>query len=132
LQKELNLHNFASRYFLHGAYIIIGGYGAFTFLVIPKRIINRFKTSVDLFIPYWFLSTYFVLIFILYLYYDLGEQFGWWTLRDSGRYFISARDQEPIEFILSLGFLLFVGINGWRLTLGRFPFTSSNRSTYQA
>ena len=31
-QKELNLHNVAGRYILHGSYIVSRAYGAFAFL----------------------------------------------------------------------------------------------------
>jgi len=125
-QKEINLHNFASRYLLHGAYIFVGGYGTFGRLIVEKLLPNRFKVFADLFVPYWPLITYFFPIFLLYLYYDylsallvalFGSHLGWDRLGDS---FIIGRDQETAEFILSLGFLLFVGINRWRLKIGDF------------
>jgi hypothetical protein len=119
---------------LHAAYILVGGYGAFAFLLTPKHLINRFKLSVDLLVPYWFLSTYFLPVVILYLHYDylspilvaqFGEQFGWGRTDD---YFIISRDQEAVEFILALGFLLFVEINRRRLALGRLDTTVSAKS----
>jgi hypothetical protein len=127
-QKEMNLHNLGnerSGHVLHWSYILIGAYGALTFLIIPKRVTNRFKSSVDLFVPSWFLITYFLPVCLLYIYYELGKPLGWWGLKTAGVTFIVGKDQEPMEFLLSLGFLLFVGINWWRLTSGRFSFTSS-------
>jgi len=120
-QKEINLHNLAGRYLLHGAYIIVGGYGTFGRVIVEKLLPGRFKAFADLFVPYWFLITYFFPIFLLYLYYDylsamlvtlFGSYLGWDRLGNS---FIIGRDQETAEFILSLGFMLFVGINRWRL-----------------
>lgn len=134
-QEETNIHNFASRYLLHGAYILIGVYGVFAFLVIPKRITTRFKTVIDLLVPNWFLILYFLPVLALYLYYDylspvfvalLGERFGW-AGTGCKNCFIVGKDQEPVEFILSLGFLLFVGLNKWRQALGRFDRFGSKK-----
>jgi hypothetical protein len=123
LQKEINLHNFASRYNLYVIYILIGGYGAFAFLIIPKCIPTHVKSSIDLFVPPWFLSTYFLPACMFFLYIYIGEPLGWWSRQRNSGSFILSRDQEPMEFLLSLGFLLFVWINWSRLTLGRFPGT---------
>jgi hypothetical protein len=125
-QKEVNLHNLGSDlsgHVLHWSYILIGAYGGLTFLIIPKRITHRFKSSLDLFVPSWYLTTYFLPVSLLYLYYEVARPLGWWS--SHGGHFIVGKDQEPMEFLLSLGFLLFVGINWWRLTLGRFSFTRS-------
>lgn len=125
-QREINVHNFAGRSLLHGAYILVGGYGAFGGLLLQKLLPNRFKAFSNLFIPYWFLVTYFLPVFCLYLYYDyfstflvslFGPQMGWDQFDNS---FIIGRDQEAAELILSLGFLVFVGINLWRLKIGDF------------
>ena len=131
-QNEINLHNFARGDFLHGSYILVGAYGAFAFLLIPKKITMQFNRIIDLFVPKWYLILYFLPIFILYLYYDylspvlitlFGEQFGWERGKGFQR-FIIGKDQEPVELILSIGFLLFVIINKYNQTLGKFDFSS--------
>lgn len=127
-QQETNLHNFAGRYLLHGSYILIGAYGSFAFLVMPKVIPHKYSPLVDLLAPAWFLILYFLPVMILYIYYDslssilvaqFGEGFGWESGWDP-KGFMIAKDQEPIEFLLSLGFLLFMGINKLRQVLGKF------------
>jgi hypothetical protein len=142
-QKEINLHNlsFTYNYLLHGSYILVGGYGALAFLIVWTGIVNRSKSSVDLFVPPWYLATYFFLVCLLYLYYDYlseflvaqyGEQVDWArNPKERDRYFMSGKDQEPMELILSLGFLLFVGINRLKLMLGRLPITSPMHDIHQ-
>lgn len=60
------------------------------------------------YVPDWFMSPYF---FLTGLVYSLLEYF----LRPHRGGFLMMRDQEPVELILSLGFLLFVIINCVRL-----------------
>lgn len=128
-QRELNLHNVAGRYMLHGAYIAVGAYGAFAFAV-PWRLTRHNNGALRrLIIPNWWLMLYFLPVFLLYMYYDylsptLVERFGenWAWENGSGRdRFMIAKDQEPVEFIMSLGVALFAGVNRVRQTAGAFP-----------
>lgn len=128
-QQETNLHNFAGRYLLHGSYILIGAYSAFAFLVMPKVIPHKYSPFVDLLAPARFLILYFLPVMILYIYYDylssilvaqFGKEFGWESGWDPKDGFMIAKDQEPIESLLSLGFLVFMGINKLRQILGKF------------
>jgi hypothetical protein len=133
--------NFTYNYLLHGSYILVGGYGALAFLIVRTGIVGRSNTNVHLFVPYWYLTTYFLLVCLIYLYFDyfsgilvaqFGEGFDWAkTFKERDRYFIDGKDQESMELILSLGFLLFVGINWWKMTLDRFSRTSSKHDIHQ-
>lgn len=132
VQGEVNLHNFADRYRLHLAYILVSAYGAFAFLFVPHLLAPR-TILADLITPNWFLMTYFLPTMLLYIYYDymspvlvalFGEPMGWGWQPD-GEHFIIGKDQEPIEFIMALGFLLFVGINRRRQMAGAFDESTS-------
>ncbi len=119
-QHEMNLHNFANRRLLHLTYIAVAGFGACAWLFLP-RMARRFL-SPQLQRDAWLVTPppmamgYFLPALLLYVYYDyidpiivrlFGEQytFDW----DKGeRFFIIARDQEPIEAILSLAMLVTV------------------------
>ena len=72
---------------------------------------------------------YFLPVCLLYMYYDyltptlverFGEHWGWEPGDGRGRFMI-AKDQEPAEFIMSLGVALFAGVNRLRQTAGVFP-----------
>lgn len=115
-QGELNLHNIAGRWKLHAVYIFVGACGAFAWLLVPRNIETRFRGIVDYVVPPWWLMLYFLPTFLLYTYYDylspvlvgaFGEAWGWDSREGGGRFMIS-KDQEPVEFIMSLGFLCFV------------------------
>lgn len=116
-QNELNFHNLKFVP-LHMLYIIVGLYGGLTRFLIPKSSMKTYRPIVNYFTPDYYLSFYFLITAILYLYYDyfssyivffFGEQFGW-----GKGHFIHGKDQEAAEFILSIGFLLFVFINKYR------------------
>jgi hypothetical protein len=118
-QHEMNLHN-VKGIPIHKFYIIVGLYGAFSRLLLPKRIKNNNNSVVNLFCPDYFLFFYFFVVGGLYMYYDyfcsilvslFNEQFGygWQHI-----YFMHPKDQEPAEFLLAAGFLLFVMINRYR------------------
>ena len=120
-QGEMNLHNLLSRYPLHFLYIFVGFYGALSRILAPKRLIERYPILVDLMTPNYFLVLYFCPAFALYMYFDyasnwaidlFGPQMGLGPWKEG--YFVSAKDQEPIELLLGLGFLLFVVINRYR------------------
>lgn len=125
-QQELNLHNFMTRYYLHACYIAVGFYGTFMRMVVPKRIKTWFGSRAELVFPDACLFFYFFPVFIFYLYYDyvsLIEHsfFGNYRLLGS---VLHAKDQEPAEFLLSLGFLIFMVLNKYRQTAMMVTTTS--------
>jgi hypothetical protein len=116
-QGEMNVHNL-EWFPLHTLYIIVGLYGAFFRLLIPRMVKFKHKNIIDFLAPNYYLFFYFFVVGVLYLYYDYISQyaakvFGDWVGWGEG-HFIDGKDQEPAEFLLSLGFLLFVAINNKR------------------
>ncbi len=116
-QDELTIHNLES-FPIHALYIIVGLYGGLARFFVPSSIKRNYKSIVNYFTPNYYLSLYFLIVATLYLYYEyfssilvlmLGDQFGW-----NNGHFMHGKDQEPAEFILSIGFFLFVLINYYR------------------
>jgi hypothetical protein len=116
-QNEITLHNI-NAFPLHSLYIVAGLYGALIRFLVPKNIKRKHGSIVGLFVPDYYLIFYFLIVAVLYLYYDyfsstlvalFGDQFGW-----GEGHFMHGKDQEPAEFLLSAGFLLFVLINKCR------------------
>lgn len=116
VQKEINLHNLNM---IHNPayliYFLVGFLGAFAWMLLPKKINAKYNFAARFFIPEWFLTFYFLPVFITYLCYCL---YGFsilflgvkpFCIGDGS--FIVWRDQEPAELILSLGFLFFVVTN---------------------
>lgn len=119
-QDEITLHNIdLGFHYLHQSYMIIGFYGAFSFLILPKKIKTFNNLSVNFFSPNALLIFYFLPVFIFYFYWDYISQielylFGDYLIRG---WHIDWRQQEPAEFLLSLGFLFFVVTNKYRQNL---------------
>lgn len=91
-QQELNVHNLLPlQYGLHQAYILIGAYGAFAWILLRRP-----------FAPPWFLMPYFLVpcaVYIALTYVDPPYLPGSALLY---------RDQEPAELMLALGFFLWM------------------------
>jgi hypothetical protein len=133
LQGELNFHNM-SVFPLHISFIIVGFYVAFARILVPRRLKEGYPRLVDLLTPHYPLFFYFFIPLSLYAYYEylyrrylvpLGLEWSEFFSTDS---FVIGNDQEPIELLLSLGFLLFVIANNylhgahsrsWRFSSGR-------------
>ena len=104
-QEEMNIHNF--KWFpLHGVFMIIGFYGAFSRFIVPRKVKIKYASTVDLFVPDYYLFFYFFIVLGLYLYYDhlspiavslFGDRVGWGY--ETGQ-FMHTRDQEPAEFFV--------------------------------
>jgi hypothetical protein len=109
-QQELSVHNLdIIQPHLHSLYILIGAYGAFAWLV-TSVLIKKLYHSVRFIIPDWFISTFFLPVLVIYACLDYVFPFcagalGLHGLRPG--IFLIARDQEPAELMLSLGFVLF-------------------------
>lgn len=124
-QRELNLHNLLGRYALHGAYIALSGAMALSWAVVPRLLRRlparprRFLSARQwMFVPDRRLTLYFLPCMLLYLYYDYVNPlqvylYGpeWHITRgEVERFFIVAKDQEPIELLLGAGILLFLAL----------------------
>ncbi|MEK7269941.1 MAG: hypothetical protein AAB215_03260, partial [Planctomycetota bacterium] len=111
-QKELTFHNLkAVQPRLHDAYILVGFLGAFADLLIPDRLKEKFQPAARYVVPDRVLAFYFLPTFAIYLYMQYASRIlsKWFGLQSCNvGNFIVWRDQEPAEFLLALGFLLFV------------------------
>ena len=124
-QNEITIHNLkVLGHTISYLYVIVGFYGAFARFIIPKKIKVKYGSVVNLFIPDYYLFFYFFVVGFLYLYYDhlsrfavtlFGDKVGISYISKVGAsHFLIGKDQEPAEFLLSCGFLLFVIINKYR------------------
>ena len=114
-QDEINLHNFLTRYPLHILYIVVSGYCALAWKLVPKKWQQQYPKLCQLIIPDRRLFWYFFPATALYLYYDYISPFlvnvlGITAAQLSYTYegFIIAKDQEPIELLMSIGFMCFM------------------------
>jgi hypothetical protein len=107
-QGEINVHNlYPIQAILHKIYILIGVYGSFLWLITLlgtkklRSFVHRY------FIPGWYLMSYFLPVLLFYVYYDYIKPYS--NILD-----FTWREQEPAEFILSIGFFLFLLVNRFR------------------
>lgn len=111
-QHEFTLHNEKPvQRCLCDAYILAGFLGAFTHMLLPGGFRNRFQSAVRFIVPDRILTFYFLPTFVVYLYLaHVSKYTAAWFGSQPGRIggFMVWRDQEPAEFLLSLGILLFV------------------------
>jgi len=123
-QEELNLHNLDTvQPVLHYAYILVGAFGAFAWLAVPRRRRDRELDPVWFVVPGPTLMLLFLPVVAVYGYFELLAPLlqAWFEadwlqprIRMESEYFgggILWRDQEPAELLLSLGFLGFVLLN---------------------
>ena len=118
IQQELTVHNLEPiQGKLHLAYVLVRAYGGFVWLL-ALPIIVPLRTFLTRYVaPRWYLATYFLPVFLLYGHLETAT-------RETALFLYRAPDQEPAEFILSLGLLLFVLTNRYRqvsdLSLDRY------------
>jgi len=107
MQNENTIHNLSIssfRFFMH----LIGYYGSFSWILLLLGI-KKFRFILNpYFIPKWYLMSYFIPIIIRHLkrLYIKPDYNIWYEL--------FLRSEEPAEFLLSIGFFLFVFINFFR------------------
>ncbi len=113
-QEEINLHNLDPiKPFLHSLYILAGCYGAFAWLLVPRKITRHNKLS-HLLLPPPILIFYFLPVAVFYAYWELGTHvlgaFFSYEEYTFGRW-MDIQDQEVPELILALGLFFFAMIN---------------------
>ena len=122
-QGETNFHNIDA-FPLHAAFIMVGLYGAFSRMILPERLKKQNMRLVELLTPPYYLFLYFFMTAGLYAYYEYlyltqlqpsGLQ---WEEFFAEETFIAGKDQESIELLLGLAFLLFVLVNKFRYRRG--------------
>jgi len=123
-KNEINFHNLEG-FPLHNAYIAVGLYGAFARLLTPAVVKRGQQMLVDLFTPPYTPFLYFFVPCALYVHYQylyyrylLPLDLEWAEYRAHFGKSITSGWQEPIELLLSLGFLLFVAVNRYRYYRG--------------
>jgi hypothetical protein len=111
VQHEISLHNLrAVQPIVHGIYMLVGFYGAFAWIFLylfTQKAKTRYHHIVNFVVPDWFLSSYFFFTFFIYTLLGL--------VRPHPGDFLVWQDQEPMELLLSLGFLSFAAFNYVRL-----------------
>ena len=114
-QKEMNIHDLPGVAAFEDPMIIIAGLvGGLLWIVFRKSKNTNFYSFKRFFVPGWYLMSYFLPVSIFYLILNLtpAEQ-----ISPQGFYwnFTFPKEQEPFEFLLSLGFFGFILINYLRL-----------------
>jgi hypothetical protein len=112
VQHEMNLHNLPwAQRGLHAAYVAVGLFGALAWALVPARSPARLREIASWLLPGAALVSFFLPVALYYLVYDYTPQR--WIGPGSLRFgFVSTFDQEPVELLLSLGFLMFA-LHGW-------------------
>ncbi len=108
LQNEANLHNLLGRLALEGAYIALGIWGIGLGRVVVRRIswlrpVHAFAPGRELF--WWFFPVFAYYVYVDYLAPGLALAIPALGENDLA---LPPRFQEPMEFLLGVGFLLFV------------------------
>ncbi len=109
-QNETNVHNLKIfSYYFDYAYILIGFYGSFLWLVFYFiQASATMKINMYL-VPKWYLMSYFLPVMLWFFY--------WYYIRPSNDFLnfkTNPQAQEPAELLLSMGFFLFVARNRFR------------------
>ena len=112
IQGEMNLHNLPIvQRVLHSAYVAVGLFGALAWALVPERSTAAFREFARWVLPPGSLFSYFLPVALFYLVFDYTPER--WIGSDNLRLgFISPYDQEPVEMLLALGFLLFA-LHAW-------------------
>jgi hypothetical protein len=104
VQHEVSFHNLdAIQPLLIKTYVLTGAYGAFAWLFVELFASKGRKNDhiLNFIVPDWYMSPYFFFVFLVYVLFDR-------FMRPSPSSFLQWRDQEPVELLLSMGFLSFV------------------------
>lgn len=114
-QGEMNIHDLPVVAIFEDPMIIIAGLiGGLLWVIFQKSKNTNFYSFKRFFVPGWYLMSYFIPVSIFYLMLNLTppEQ-----ISQEGFYwnFTFPKEQEPFEFLLSLGFFGFILINYIRL-----------------
>jgi hypothetical protein len=114
-QKEISIHNLLPiQKILHKLYIAVGFLAMFLWLIIPKKFRTNPNSITYYLIPTWYLMAYFFPVFAIYLFFELSDFLVLKTGLDyfniGSNYIIIFRDQEPAEFMMSIGILILIMI----------------------
>jgi hypothetical protein len=129
VQEELSVHNLLPvQPYIHKMYMLTGAYGAFAWIIaalaVPGVRFRRLHIVHFTAVP-WFISPCFLVVFFWYTLFEFSE-------RPHPGSFLVWRDQEPVELLLSLGFLLFAAAGYLRTQQGIDEQTASAGSSAAA
>lgn len=109
LQDEITIHNLPvwQNWILNISWIVIGALGSFLWIPFSKINILKKNSILKYIIPEWFFISYFFPIMALFLILQFTKPE---LITNEFVYFgiFNWKDQEPFEFLLSLGILIFV------------------------
>ena len=114
-QEEMNIHDLPVVAIFEDPMIIIAGLiGGLLWVIFQKSKNTNFYSFKRFFVPGWYLMSYFIPVSIFYLMLNLTppEQI---SLQGMYWNFTFQKEQEPFEFLLSLGFFGFILVNYIRL-----------------
>lgn len=123
IQHEISLHNLPSvRWYVNEAYILLGFFCAFLWLIVPRKIKAIEPSVTGYFIPDRLLMLYFLPVLITYAYFvylsgilvRLTGINAFHIGFSNGPYVMDFVDQEPAELLMALGFLGFTVMSGYR------------------
>lgn len=119
MQEEISVHNLNKvNNLMSELYIAIGLFGSFGWLLVGAINLKRRIPFINFYVPQWFISSYFFFVLFTNTLFSYIRPFAVNELGieelEIGNFFIY-RDQEPAELLLSMGFLLFVVVNYFRL-----------------
>lgn len=129
-KAEINVHNL-KQFPLWIAFLAVGFYGAFSRLLVPPALRRRFPLEVELLTPRLAVSAYFFMTFAIhtymeYVYHTIMRPMGIVIRRDYGweDHLIIGKDQEVLELLLAMGFLIFILDNWQRYKAHRLASTA--------
>lgn len=123
IQQEVSFHNLPSvRWYVNEAYILVGFFCAFLWLIVPKKVKAIDPSVTGYLIPDKMLMLYFLPVFVLYTYFvyvsgiliRLTGNNAFHIGFMNGPYVVNFIDQEPAELLMTLGFLIFAAVNKYR------------------
>jgi len=114
IQNEISLHNLAPiQRRLIKLYILVGLFGSGAWFLLQKLEVGT-RSFIRIIVPDWFISSYFYAVFCVYAYFEYMSNY---VVKVLGMqvsrldFIFYGRDQEPAEFLMALGFLLFTLVN---------------------
>jgi hypothetical protein len=114
-QDETNIHDLPPFSYIEDSSFVLAGFlGGLLWLIFLKSKSTNFFSFQRFFVPGWYMMSYFIPISIFYLILNLTptEHISPIGIRWN---FLFEKEQEPFEFLLSLGFLGFIFTNYLRL-----------------
>lgn len=110
-QSEISIHNlYGIHHHVIKGFVVVGAVGSLAWICLPL-LVPKAKTTprhiANFLVPDWYISSYFFVPLMVYLFFLLPFDVILGNVQFRVGWFVIWRDQEPVELLLSLGFLLF-------------------------